>query len=313
MKTGFKKIAFILLVSFVSGFFACAPTVKKENYDIVWPLPPEKPRIKFVDIIRSNKDVEKSERKISDFLLGAENVQAFLKPHSVYARAGKIYVSDIGRVWIFDTINQKVFFIGDRPGVGKLKVPIGIAVTGDGRIFISDPPLQKVFVYESTGKFITVLGKKGDFHNPSGLALDEERRRIYVVSTKNHSVSVYSLDNYQYLMTIGTRGPGDGEFNFPTNVTVDSEGNILVVDTGNWRVQKFDPEGNFIMKFGGMGDLSGQFVRPKGIAVDSEDHIYVVDAAFGNVQIFDSEGRLLLWFGAGGMGPGTQSVLNVTV
>jgi len=85
---------------------------------------------------------------------------------------------------------------------------------------------------------------------------------------------------------------------------LDREGNLYVVDFGNFRVQMFSPGGDFLGMFGEAGDKMGDMARPKGIAVDSDGHIYVVDAAFGNFQIFNREGRILLFVGQMGHRPG---------
>jgi len=77
-----------------------------------------------------------------------------------------------------------------------------------------------------------------------------------------------------------------------------------VVDSGNFRVQVFDAEGQFIKSFGAVGTAPGSFARPKGVALDSDGNIYVLDAAFGNFQIFDLDGNLLLAVGATGSEPG---------
>jgi DNA-binding beta-propeller fold protein YncE len=83
-------------------------------------------------------------------------------------------------------------------------------------------------------------------------------------------------------------------------VTVDREGNIYVNDAFNFRIQKFDPGGNFLKAFGYPGDTLGGFARPKGLGVDREGRVYVVDAAFENVQIFEDETTdLLLWIWTG--------------
>ncbi len=279
----------------------CAPESRKP-VDLVWPLPPEKPRIKYIEMIFSNKDIEKK-GGVADVLLGERDVVPLAKPYGVFGRGGKFYVTDLGKVFVFDPNNQKVTYIGNRPGIDKLKVPIGVAVSADGRIFVSDAVLNKVFVFESSGKFITALGRAGEFENPAGIAIDDERKKLYIVDTKKHNIIVYSLD-YRPVATIGKRGREAGELNFPTNVAIDGDGNILVTDTGNFRIQKLGPDGEFIMEFGSVGDKPGNFGRPKGIALDSEGHIYVVDASFQNVQIFSKDGDVLMFFGQGGPGPG---------
>jgi DNA-binding beta-propeller fold protein YncE len=105
----------------------------------------------------------------------------------------------------------------------------------------------------------------------------------------------------------GVAGRGDAEFYKPSYVTVDAEGNLYVNDAFNFRMQVFDPEGNFVKKFGKGGDTLGTFARPKGIAIDREQHLYAVDTAFENVQIFDINSTdLLLFFGGFETGPGSM-------
>lgn len=283
---------------------ACAPVEKK--VDIIWPLPPEEPRIKYVEILQSSLDVEKP--SLIKTLLEADIAHVLRKPYGVAVdKDGRVYVTDVGRVFIFDKKNRKVSFIGDGLGTGMLRRPIGIAISQDGRIYVADPVSDRVFVYNSKGKFITAIGHKGEFETPSGLAIDEKRRRLYVADAKKHNIRAYSLDDGSLLLTIGERGNGVGEFNFPTNIALDSTGNLYVVDTGNFRVQVFDPDGKYIKSIGSIGNTPGSFARPKGIAIDSEGHIYVVDAAFENFQIFDKEGNLLLFVGGAGVNPGEFS------
>jgi len=290
----------ILLLIVVS----CAPQPeKRRKINLVWPLPPDKPRIKFVRLIRSTLDVGK-EASLSASLFGEEGATSFSKPYGVAVdKDGKIYVTDIGKVFVFDLKNKEHFFIGDTPGVGQLKVPIGIDVSDDGYVFVSDPPQKRVFVYYD-GRFYTAIGKKEEFEKPSGVAVDNKLHRVYIVDTDKHHVVVYSTENYKKIMTIGKRGYGDGEFNYPTNIAVDSESNIYVVDTLGFRVEVFSPDGKFIRAFGEACDAPGCFARPKGIGIDSKGHIYVADAAFQNYQIFNKEGKVLLFVGESGVGPG---------
>src|SRR5207247_10772410 len=44
----------------------------------------------------------------------------------------------------------------------------------------------------------------------------------------------------------GGPGGGKGQFDNPHGIAVDSAGNIFVADTGNGRIQKFSPKGNFV-------------------------------------------------------------------
>jgi DNA-binding beta-propeller fold protein YncE len=285
------------------GVTACAPQAEKKVWDIVWPLPPEEPRIRFVDILQSDKDVVK-ESQVAKILFGEDAEVRLLKPYGVaVGKDGKVYVSDIGKVFIFDRQNGRVDFLGAEAGTGKLRTPIGIAIAQDGRVFVTDTSSDRVFIYNERGNISGAIGKKGEFDSPSGIAIDEKRGRLYVSDAKIHSVRAYTLEG-KPLFTIGERGGEPGTFNFPTNIALDSKGNLYVVDTGNFRVQVFDPDGKHLRNIGSIGDRPGNFSRPKGIAIDSEDHIYVVDSAYQNFQIFDKDGQLLLFVGEGGRNPG---------
>ena len=68
----------------------------------------------------------------------------------------------------------------------------------------------------------------------------------------------------------GGRGSGKGEFDAPTAMAVDSNGNILIADTGNGRIEKFSPDGTFLTSIGGLE-------APNGIAVDPMGNMYVAE------------------------------------
>ena len=88
-------------------------------------------------------------------------------------------------------------------------------------------------------------------------------------------------------------------FNYPTHLCCTGD-KLLVADSGNFRVQLLDLDGNCVNVFGQKGDGAGDFALPKGVAFDSEGHIYVVDTHFENVQVFNPQGQLLMAFGREG-------------
>ncbi|TAN40595.1 MAG: 6-bladed beta-propeller [Nitrospirae bacterium] len=296
----------VLALSLALTCISCGtPDIKPEKIDLFWPLPPDEPKIRYIEAFQSNFDIGDVSGSFTRELFGEERLVMLKKPYGVAVdRENRVYVTDIGRVFVFDKANRKLSTIGDAPGMGKLKVPIGIAISQAGKVYVSDSVSDRVFVYDKNGKYLSSIGAGKDFENPSGLAIDEKRQRIYIADSKLHNVQAFSLDGKR-LLTIGKRGTGQGEFNFPTSIAVDSTGNLYVADTITARIQVFDPEGNYTRTIGELSDSPGNFVRPKGIGFDSEDHMYVVDTAFQNVQIFDKNGKLLLFFGAGGWsGPG---------
>ena len=51
----------------------------------------------------------------------------------------------------------------------------------------------------------------------------------------------HGSESYVLVKKWGTQGSGDGEFNLPVGIAVESSGNVYVADQGNHRIQKFRP------------------------------------------------------------------------
>ena len=49
---------------------------------------------------------------------------------------------------------------------------------------------------------------------------------------------------------LGSKGNGDGQFNAPHDVIVDRQGNYVVADVNNHRIQMINSQGQFVRKFG---------------------------------------------------------------
>lgn len=294
-----KKLVLITVV-LASGLLlsSCAQKIAEVPPEIYWPLPPEKPRIKFVDMIVGSKDVQKRDRlaNASSFLFGEGGEIKFVKPYGVAARKNKLYITDIGGVFVFDFESGKFSILGSK----QLRLPSGIAVT-ENSFFVADTASRKILRYDLAGGLLRDFGGS-EIGSIAGIAVDEKQKLLVVSDAKKHVVHLYDYEG-KYLRHFGGRGSGKGEFNIPYGVAVDSSSRVYVVDSGNFRIQIFDAQGVFIKSIGNVGSSAGNFARPKGVALDSEGHIYVLDAAFGNFQIFDFDGQSLLAVGANGTGP----------
>jgi len=274
-------------------------TVWAKAEEIVWPPPPDEPKIKWVRSIEKLEDVGVKKgffSKLADLLFGEEK-KKMIKPFGSFIKGEKLYFTDTGSnsIFIFDFREKSVRVI-DRIGDYQLTSPIDIVVDDQGRIYVSDSVLGTVFVTNEDGDFLGKIG--GDILiRPTGLALDPERKRLYITDTLKGSVYVISLKNKKLIMRIGKMGSNPGQFNRPTFLTVDREGNIYVSDSMNARIQIFSPEGKLITMFGERGTTIGSFANPRGIAVDSDGNIYVADTLLSAIQIFNKKGQLLLVVG----------------
>jgi DNA-binding beta-propeller fold protein YncE len=79
-------------------------------------------------------------------------------------------------------------------------------------------------------------------------------------------------------------------FHIPSDIARDDQGNIYILDAGNHRIQKFDPDGNYIETIGRRGQGPGEFYLPLSLEVDSRGYLYVSDPQNQRVQILKPDG-----------------------
>lgn len=286
-------------------------TVQTPN--LVWPLPPEKPRIRYLGALSNNTDIEPPKKKgWLQKLINEEDATRVIgmrRPTGIAVDSQeRIYVADTngGAVFIFDLRGKALSLLGAE-GSGRLANPYGIAIDKNDRVYVSDTKLKRIYVYDRTGNLVAALSKVGNQQiiNPAGLAIDEDRNRLIIADSQGHRIFVADLNQLDRGASFGKAGDGDDELYYPNSVAVDKAGRIYVTDSMNFCVKVFDKDFKFIRRIGEHGSGMGMFDRPKGIAVDSQNHIYVVDATFSVFQIFDDAGHLLLFVGGFGREPGS--------
>ena len=296
----------------------CAEAPKAPSKPVelpVYPPPPEVARFYWERALHNTADVVADDKDgaLRRAITGERRTgQGVDKPYGVAVRNGKVYVGDtVGRFVMMYDLNAGKFTRIGQDDPGALRMPFGMELDAQGNLYVVDGSAKRIQVYDPAGKFLRTMGQDINWSRPVGIAIDDARRRLYIVDTggvdsPDHKVRVLDMGTGRQVMEIGKRGDGPGEFNLPRDAAVGIDGKLYVVDGGNFRVQVFDPDGKHLRTFGSVGRQGGQFSRPKEIAVDKEGRLDVVDTAFGNFQIFDADGRLLLDVGARGNadGPG---------
>jgi len=81
-------------------------------------------------------------------------------------------------------------------------------------------------------------------------------------------------------------------FYMPSDIAIDEEGNVFVLDSGNHRIQKFDPQGNFLASFGRRGQGPGEFQYPQSLDIDKKGFMYISDSGNQKLQILKPNGAL---------------------
>ena len=237
---------------------------------------------------------------------------------------GYIYVTDAGnnRIQKFKpdlTFDSKWGSISggtppaDPADDGKFKSPNGIAINATtGDIYVTDTLNNRIQKFNSNGTFSAKWGSQGagegQFKNPMGIAIDATGN-VYVVDYNNYRIQKFdssgaflgwwgkgTVTTGKHLLSAetGLSGSGDGQFNQPRGITIDTAGNIYVADSNNYRIQKFDSNMNFITKWGSFSgapppadpDADGKFHTPCGIVIDSTGNIYVTEVGNHRIQKF---------------------------
>ena len=205
-------------------------------------------------------------------------------------------------------------------GNAQFNFPMGIALRkiSDSigiRTYIADYANNRISVWgwENGRKFIESIGDSGNglgqFNRPKDLTLTQtvlgitpfvprDNMYIYVTDSKNHRIQKLDLMGVPVLAW-GSFGNGPGQFDTPSGIDIDFEGNIYVVDSGNHRIQVFDSLGNFLRTWGKFGNSDGEFQNPIDVAVGfklreptSFDFVAVSDNGNNRVQVFDRFGQL---------------------
>ena len=311
LRNSMRISAILLAVIFFLGPEACVKDThiaKESRPDIVWPKPPEIPRIRFVAAVSKPQDLQIRAgvfRRFFDYLTGKTEV-SMVAPNGVETdSAGRLYVVDtfLRTVHVFDAKGSAYYSFPSEQA--NLVSPIDIAIeNARGIIYLSDSKEGALKIFKDAGKnFAGEIGK-GILERPTGIAVNEKTSELLVVDTLKATIFRFDLADHKLKGKFGGSGKAEGELNFPTNIYVNGDGIIFASDSLNFRIQAFTADGKFLRAFGSIGTGPGHFSRPKGIAVDSDGNIYVVDGLFDNVQIFDRDTRLLMDFGRPGNGYG---------
>ena len=94
-----------------------------------------------------------------------------------------------------------------------------------------------------------------------------------------------------------------GRVQQPRGIAVSPQGEVIVADFGNNRIQEFASDLKFVRGWGTPGELPGQFKEPAAVAVAPNGDIYVADTWNHRVQVFSKEGKYLREWAAGFYGP----------
>jgi hypothetical protein len=227
---------------------------------------------------------------------------------------GNVYISDYGnnrvrKVSTSGTISNyagtgTAGFSGDGgpATLADLDAPIGLAVDGQGNLYIADAVNDRVRKVSTNGTITTIAGggnnglgdggpaTSAQLRSPHGLAVDGQGD-VYIADTGDHRVRKVSPDGIITTFagtsvtgppTSGNGGPATSANMSPADVAVDGRGNVYIADYGNNLVREVTPGGTIstvagIGTAGSSGDggpaTSAELNYPMGVAVDGQGNV----------------------------------------
>jgi uncharacterized protein (TIGR03663 family) len=211
---------------------------------------------------------------------------------------------------------------GDGPlatGDGQFLEAWGIAVSGDGRIYVADTWNHRLQVFDADGAFLAKWGSYGQtaseahlFYGPRDVAVDTSGR-VFVTDTGNKRIVVYDREG-RLLHQWGGPGIGTGQFEEPVGLAfapangLDAGGLLYVSDTWNQRVQAFDGEGVFLWQWPVEAWYGDSVMNKPYLAVDHEGRVYITDPEASLVAVFSRQGDLLATLGHPGFDAGAYTL-----
>lgn len=158
------------------------------------------------------------------------------------------------------------YFIGDNGPAYRASIagPTGLAVDGDGNVYIADRQNNRIRMVDKLGMIRTVMGtgqqdyngdselaRETNLHLPFSVALDKKgdllvidrsHYRIRKLIMKGNKVTTVAGNGIKLFG--GDGGPSQGaNLEFPHGIDVDSNDNVIIADKAHYRIRKISPDG----------------------------------------------------------------------
>ena len=168
----------------------------------------------------------------------------------------------------YDAFQPVITVVKKGKGPGELDGSVGLAVNErSGNIFIAEFYNSRVSIFSQTGEYIRSFGTEL-FNNPWGIAMQNDN--LYVGGHNDHVVFSFKLPDLKFIRQVGKKGPGNLEFQHPSELFISQVGDLYVCDRDNDRIQVLTSKLKFKKIF--KHDL---MTRPVGVKL-TEELMYVL-------------------------------------
>ncbi|KAG2473406.1 MAG: hypothetical protein NPMRTH4_1350002 [Nitrosopumilales archaeon] len=219
--------------------------------------------------------------------------QKLENPSGIFVDAKNVHVADKGngRIVTYDMDGNFLGFWGTSEiDSQSLRNPDDIVLDSFGTFYVSDSGWNKILKFDEFGKFVgeikSLQTAAAKFSGSNSIVSDQNM--LFILITKDNRILQFSNEG-NFVKSFGTTGEDDGKFLNPNSLAIDKNGNLLVADSGNHRVQVLDQNGKFLTKWGTFGTGYAQFLKISGIAVDSQGSVFTADSQANRILKFTYE------------------------
>jgi len=216
-----------------------------------------------------------------------------------------VTVAPGGTVFVVDGVNDRIVEFGPDGALlreiraiddERLSQPISAKADQEGRLWIVDSGNHRVLLRVADGRLLRIItpapAAEESPLDVTDVALSPDGSILWLADNDHHRLLRFDLETAE-TKAVGKLGESLGELHYPFMLAVASNGNVMVTDVFNGRVQIFTADGVPIRSLGGYGVELGQLYRPKGLAVDADGNVWVADGTLNVIQVFTPAGRLL--------------------
>jgi DNA-binding beta-propeller fold protein YncE len=282
-----------------------APPQPAAQAEVIWPRPPQLARARRVGSASEAASAVRPSwwrtalRIVVGAPRGAAAREELVRPFDVAVREdGSFVLADPDRPAVIAYARDGTYSAHLTCASHAWAAPMSVAVAGDGAVWVADAADAALVRWTAEG---CAVHRPEGMERPTGIAI--AGRVIAVADPPAHRVVLLSPTG-DVLARVGTRGAGEAQFSFPSDVAAGPDGSFYVVDALNFRVVRLAPDGRWAGAFGAPGTDGSGLARPKGVDVDGAGRVYVTDAQRDVALVFRPDGTLEYVLGEPGAEPG---------
>ena len=293
MNTSFHIILILILAQLFSSPSYAA---NQDQARLLWPPPPNQPRLEFVGVFTSEDDLAKSkERELLVTFLGEDLGENLSRPTSVATLdTNTVLVSESGsgNIKVFDFTKGEIRALFQN-SFSFFEEPVDVVIDAEKNIFVVDQKRGVIAVFDNVLNPTHRIGINVEFERLEKAAIDSVTKTLYVSDSALNKVFAFDPAG-QLLFEVGEGEDPDSRLKSPHGLAVDSEGRLYVADTGNSKIKIFDSAGNFLRVFKFKNNSASSVLeKPWDLAFDSQGLLHIIDQKMAALITCNQNGEVL--------------------